>query len=112
MIDKDKYPAMASFADSPRSIFMDEMLAEFQSLLADYNALKNAVVILEDGTEPEVGDLVTNIGMAAWWVAEIKDGKFYGVGNKYYGNLDEAKIIQRNGKPCVYKSQLIKEGGE
>lgn len=76
-----------------------------QSRLKIAEAVLEHVVILPDDAEPEVGDLVTNIGMKAWWVADIVDDKWYAVG-KEYGFLKEAKIIQRNGKPVIYESAL------
>ncbi len=47
--------------------------------------------------KPQIGDLVTNIGVMAWWINRIENDKLFFAGNEY-GNAKEMKILKRNGK--------------
>lgn len=87
------------------------LIAEFDSLKSSYTsclsrleALEGAVCILEDDTEPEDGDLLQEKGR------EYQANSYH-----YFKGLFNSekplglKIIQRQGKPCIYKSQLTQE---
>lgn len=73
--------------------------------------LKDAVIVLEEGAEPMVGDLCR-------YEERDSDGESSGdyeyaeYGNAYPLNDRFVDIIQRNGKPVVYrpKAQQVKEG--
>jgi hypothetical protein len=73
---------------------------ELKALKSSYNTLRNAVVILPDDAEPEVGDLL-------YW-AEYNDVRIAQALSMPYAS--EFKIIQRNGKPVVYESALKQAG--
>ena len=92
-------------------------ISENQRLYKEIDELswvEDAIVILEAGTEPEVGDLIAY--------------NYNGI--RYDGTLAESycsvmasdlplpaccrlhRIIERNGKPVVYKPQRVSQGGE
>lgn len=78
-----------------------------KSIEAEHQALLNSVVLLEDDAEPIEGDYIAGDACADY------------VDNFTLTNWTELKphyraIIQRNGKPVIYKSTLntVKENGE
>lgn len=103
-IDKNKYPAH-SHIQSVRAFPIDELvIAEFTQLLAEHEALLSGVVVLEDGAEPEVGDLVLlqNKGYAEHFTVWSETTDWAG----------GVEVVYR-GKPVIYKSTLntVKENG-
>lgn len=71
--------------------------------------LRNAVIVLEDGVMPEAGDVV---------IAEtenlLEDGRldFTSISAEYFVRKDlhpfkVKKIIQRQGKPVIYESEIV-----
>lgn len=47
--------------------------------------------------KPRIGDLMTNLGVSAWWVVRVQGDKVF-FADYAYGDAKEMKIIQRNGK--------------
>jgi len=82
--------------------------AIIRGLLRDYNKLLSCVEVLPDDAEPQVGDLVTNLGFRAYRINRIEDGYWYSIeqNGELRGKLADADILIRNGKPCIYQSQL------
>jgi hypothetical protein len=73
------------------------------------NKLSALVEILDDGEAPQVGDMVSNLGMKAWRIFRIDDKRWYSVderSDEVFGYLSEAQIIRRNNRPVVYRKEL------
>lgn len=89
--------------------YLDKVIDDFSSLHRQYQKLREAVVVLEDGAEPEVGDFVRVctyydngdiLSEDIWHITEQKDWKHW------IGRGDSVELFRRNGKPCIYKSEL------
>lgn len=80
-----------------------EMLSIIRELKAENEALKQAVVILPHGAEPEFGDIVEEKFNQQNMLAgtDINYESFY-----YKHPNSEYKIIQRHGLPVIYQSAL------
>lgn len=113
-----KYPAHEALEKRGTHIIRDDLdepvvkneaiIEEFNQLLASYNALREAVVILPDGALAIEGDVVkgnSGYDLSAW----VMRGNAVDENHQKVIGYD---IIQRNGKPCIPESDLIKVGGE
>lgn len=85
------------------------------ALLRQYQKLREAVCVLEDGGKAEVGDIILwakDTQPQCIKVHSIKDGVLYAEVDME-GDIELTSIwwkwdtiIQRGGKPCVYRSEL------
>ena len=99
---------------------VDELLDEIDKL-SKANAqaqqddawIKDAVIVLEEDAEPMVGDVVD--GLSFGTIYKILGDTVFGedAHGCWEMNISKVKIIQRNGKPVVYrpKAQQVKKGG-
>jgi hypothetical protein len=101
----DKYLAMrdAALAIKNDASFADELLQDCRTYIASKGWLEDAVIVLEEGAEPMVGDVIQDI-------SESNSNNFYVIripealeNGKYLEKTWPAKIIQRNGKSVIYK---------
>ncbi len=116
MTQNELYPAHENLAEwyyqtslgARRKYDPSYLVSEYKALLAENQRLREAVIILPDDAEPEVGDVV---------VAEtdtiLDDGRldFTSQSAEYFVRKDlhpfrVKQIIQRNGKPVIYESAL------
>jgi len=72
--------------------------------------LRDLVIVLEDGAEPEAGDVIGS-RLGFWTLGELDfGGKVVNSGFKshehWWRTLWDGKIIQRQGKPVIYQSAL------
>lgn len=94
-----------------RDIF-NSLLTEHESLLRQYQKLREAVCVLEDGAEPEVGDIFRDVAQLKYQCIGrpneimIEYTVYEGARRGCMGISLVDKIIQRNGKPVVYQSAL------
>lgn len=91
--------------ESERNIYNRGVVDGYAEMLA----LREAVIVLEDTNLPVVGDIVTNLGIQFWRVEELRGvsgNKLIFNGGKNYAYAGEVKIIRRNNKPVLYKSEL------
>ena len=106
----DKYWKMVNLKDEIWGNLCDERDSHEetkQKLKALTNALTNALTIIEDGEEPQEGDWVEiggydAIAPSTWQVFEPKDW------DHFRERCGYVRILIRDGKPCIYRSQLEK----
>lgn len=79
------------------------MMLAVADLRRGHDRLRNAVVILPDGAQTEVGDMTTSIGMRAYRIDRVdrENNKLIHIGFKnepseMFTYIDECIIIQRN----------------
>lgn len=83
-------------------------VAAIQAVVHELDALKNAIIILPDDAVAQVGDIVQFCGL----------GRTIGVSHSMKRMSKQClipgdyKIIQRQGKPVIYESQLKPKQGE
>lgn len=82
---------------------------EYKALLSRYNALKDAVVILEDGAAFQEGDFVKLGGRGGYIHLPAENNNFphpmvYFDFNDSMNNAKGATILTRNGKPVIYQT--------
>lgn len=90
-----------------QTIDYKQLLAEFDALPTqpDAERWREAMVILPDDAEPDVGDIV----WSEYWIASsyINSGReLASIKYDIENHTQDWKIIQRNGKPVVYQSAL------
>lgn len=88
----------------------------WQAALASRDKLRDAVIILEDGTEPEIDDTLEYDSMnmivcsdGFEHVSKRAEHQFIWLKHaKTDVDFGNAKIIRRNNKPVIYRSELEK----
>lgn len=93
--------------------FCNAIMAGYDEYSKKNTTLTNAIIILPDDAEPEVGDFV-------WYKNDINDcesvKRISGMGVSHAVNAQLSKgiwgIIFRKGKPTLYESQLKTKQGE
>lgn len=82
----------------------------WQAAIASQDKLRDAVIVLDDGAEPEVGDLlaIKDMGDINYEVYEDFRENWHITNSGAYRDLtaEEYKIIRRAGKAVVYQSEL------
>lgn len=99
----------ATVNDLSGALYTKEALEwAWQAALASRDKLRDAVIVLEDGAEPEVGDVViaeTDVFLEDGRLDFTSTSADYYVG-KNYQSFRVKRIIQRNNKPVIYRSEL------
>lgn len=72
--------------------------ARKDGVITELERIGDAVIILEDDAEPEIGDIVQ--------FGDQNYGMYHEVEPQYKHNFKGIPILQRNGRPVIYKSQL------
>lgn len=80
---------------------------QYEKLLQAYEFLRDSVVIIEEGSEPEVGDLCFKATETeGFYLRPFIVAPFDFV--EMQGQLEKYRIVERNGKPCVIKPREVK----
>lgn len=121
MINNNQFPAFEELKNrlEREPVVMATTVKGYQKLLAEFTRLREAVVILPDDAEPEVGDIIL-VGDNEFCEV-MKCGKGLYVESFEYDKKTKTKItwvkyayritpvqkiIQRNGRPVIYESQI------
>jgi hypothetical protein len=89
---------------------------EFSHLLTQYQTLLSCIEIIEDGEEPQAGDMIKHGGSRGYRVDKVDGNIIYHLGWDWAGKPFSLKggceIIQRNNRPCILRSAITtsKEG--